>query len=135
MKKTPLWLAAQAAFAVSLLGCAPSKSVHGLKVNQLIASQERFLGREVTVEGYLRFSSNARNLWHSRKSSETEPYEECVSVGWSKSNLNQLMSFDGKTVRVTGKLIHRPFGEGEVNLWYCSDWYIATERVTLISAN
>ena len=135
MKKTPLRLATQLVLTASLLSCATSKSAHGLKVNQLISKQDKLLSQRVTVEGYLRFSSNSRNLWHSQKSSETEPYEDCVSVGWSESNLKRLMSFDGKMVRITGTLAHRPFGEDEVNLWYCNEWYIAAERVTLTIAH
>ncbi len=54
VKQTPLWLAAQAAFIASLLGCVPTESTHGLRINQLIAKQEKLLGQKVTVEGYPR---------------------------------------------------------------------------------
>lgn len=122
-----------ASMSVVLMGCASNRSSYAMQVDELISKQERLVGQKVTVEGYLLFSTNSRNLWQSKASSETEPFDQCVSVGWSQMNLHRLLGFNGKMVRVTGTLVHRPFGEDEVNLWYCSDRYIATERVTLVT--
>jgi hypothetical protein len=97
----------------------------------VVQGSSLYIGKEVSVEGYLRYGGDARGLWTSRRiyrqarDGEAGPedaiWSNCVTLNADDQVATHLRALDGKRVLLTGIVSVEPHADGEVFSFSCND--------------
>ncbi|WP_102302179.1 hypothetical protein [Dyella sp. AD56] len=120
--------------ALSLAGCAnQAERKDDAKFAQLFVDAHPFLGQKVTVEGYLRYEFENRNLFPTSDKGGSGRQGYCLPVLIERDRqdvLTKAEQLSGEVVRISGTIVD-PTPPGLKSLGTCKDIGIVPDSIEL----
>lgn len=125
---------------VTITSCASVLYTSSVGVDEIIKHQQKYVGREVSVRGYLLFGDDAKNLWTDKQSyarvsqgyvpPDDPAWNKCITLSNTGSYRQVLLRLSRRNVLIKGTLRVRAHSDTAITIGECSDTILSVEEVS-----